>query len=303
MSNYLFIDDSGSKEWRTPYSRDFIDNPPARTKQNLDFWRGNYFVLAGIHITSDLMATLNPLINKKKLEVFGTQYVELHSSNLRNPYQIRKQYLDKYHITNDMLREFIDNFWYPLFENNPIQIIAIIVDKRYFKNFRHIDGKTPLEIASEALFDRTELHPHKDCNIVFDQMDDHIKSAKRDQGKVFEISNTKINLADGKYKNKYSHTSVSFESSANSNFLQLADMVAYNVWRQFVDYGDEWDNHSPIGEHRKLPTYPYFERVSQNFYHSDKNMLNGWGIVKLPDPHNNWLKGWNLNVDDSKNHL
>lgn len=35
---------------------------------------------------------------------------------------------------------------------------------------------------------------------------------------------------------------VSFDNSANSNFLQLADIVAYNVWRQFVEYGDEWDN-------------------------------------------------------------
>ena len=266
MSNFLFIDDSGSKEWKTPYSRDFVIHPPARTAQNLNFWRENYFVLAGIHITSDTMATLNPVIDQEKLRVFGTKNVEMHSVNLRNPYKMKKEYLEKYDITLDQLRDFIENFWYQIYTDYDIQIISIIVDKRYFKNVRH-EGKTPLEIAAEALFDRTELHPHKECSIIFDQMDSQIKSHKHDQGKVFEIASTKINLEDGKYKNKYSHTLVSFDNSANSNFLQLADIVAYNVWRQFVEYGDEWDNHSPEGEHRELPVYPYFERISNCFYH------------------------------------
>ena len=297
MSNYLFIDDSDSKEWKTPYAKDFVTSPPARTAQNLNFWRENYFVLAGIHITSETMAVLNPLIDQKKVEVFGTKYVELHSANLRNPYKVKKEYLDKYHITIEKLRDFIDNFWYPLYTSYPLQIISIIVDKRYFKNLRH-EGKMPLEIAAEALFDRTELHPHRECNIIFDQMDDHIKSKKHDQGKVFEIAGTKIDLANGKYKNKYSHTLVSFDDSANSNFLQLADIVAYNVWRQFVDYGDEWDTHSPEGEHRKLPMYPYFEKISDCFYRDKNNKVSGRGIVKLPDPHNK-QKGWN--ISSSKN--
>lgn len=86
---------------------------------------------------------------------------------------------------------------------------------------------------------------------------------------------------------------VSFDNSANSNFLQLADIVAYNVWRQFVEYGDEWDNHSPEGEHRELPMYPYFERISNCFYHDRNNKVSGCGIVKLPDPYNK-QKGWNI---------
>lgn len=292
MNNFLFIDDSGSKEWKTPYTQDFVDNPPARTSQNLNFWRDNYFVLAGIHVDSDTMAVLNPIIDQKKIEVFGTKYVELHSANLRNPYKIRKEYLDKYHITIEELRNFMENFWYPIYVNYSLQIIAVIVDKRYFKNLRH-DGKTPLEIAAEALFDSTELHPHRECNIVFDQMDGHVKSKKRDQGKVFEIAGTKIDFANGKYENKYSHTSVCFDNSANSNFLQLADIVAYDVWRQFVDYGDEWDIHSPEGSHRRLPMYPYFEKISDCFYHDTDNMVSGCGIVKLPDPYNG-LRGWKI---------
>lgn len=296
MSNYLFIDDSGSKEWKVPYSKDFVDNPPARSSQNMNFWRDNYFVLAGVHITSEKIAEINPMINAKKMYLFGTDKVELHSANLRNPKRLKKDYLDKYNITRDQLNSFINDFWYPLFRSDSIQLMAVIVDKRYYKNYRH-GLHTPLDIAATALFDRTEFHPNRDCNIVFDQMDQHIHSSKNDQGKIIRISNTKINLEDGKYERKYHHTTVSFDNSANSNFLQMADMVAYNVWRQFVDYGDEWDNHSPAGEHRELPMYPYFKLIADNFYHSKDNQVSGWGIVKLPDPYNK-EKPWKIQPDN-----
>ncbi len=291
MANFLFIDDSGSKQWDTPYSREFVDSPPARTSQNRAFWQKNYFVLAGLHINTDTMSKLNPLINQEKQRVFGTKYVELHSANLRNKHRIRKDYLDRFNVSQDDLRQFIDSFWYPLFSQYDLQLIAIIIDKRYYKNPRH-EGKMPLELAVETLFDRTELHPHNDCRIIFDQMDSQIRTTKRDQGKILRISDTKINLNDGKFADKYHHTSVGFEKSANSNFLQLADMVAYNVWRQFVDYGNEWDNHSlNLDEHHKLLTYPYFERISHKFYCNKDGRVNGFGIVKLPDPSNK-KRGW-----------
>ena len=84
-NNFLFIDDSGSKDWETPFSNDFINNPPTRNTTNLNYWRRNYFVLAGLHITSDTLRKLNPLINKTKIKYFGTKHVEIKSEWLRNP--------------------------------------------------------------------------------------------------------------------------------------------------------------------------------------------------------------------------
>lgn len=295
IKHYLFIDDSGSKNWDTPFTQDFVDNPPARTGQNLDFWRKNYFVLGGFHIDTTSIADLDARINAEKERIFGTKFVEIHSTALRSPKNRKKEYLDKFGVTEETLREFVENFWYPLFNEGKMQLIAIIVDKRYYKKFRPIRG--PLEIAVEAMLDRNELHPHKDCTIIFDQMEDEIRSHKRDQGKVFQIADTKINLGDGKFANKYHHTSLSFEKSEKSNFLQLADMVAYNVWRQFVDFGDEWDKHhfDQPDKHRKLATYPYFEKIVNQFLHAEENKrLNGYGIVKLPDPWNGFLRNWYL---------
>ena len=299
--HYLFIDDSGSKNWDTPFAQDFVDNPPARTGQNLDFWRKNYFVLGGFHIDTTAMAELDKRINDKKEEIFGTKYVEIHSTALRSPKNREKEYIDKFGVSEDALRSFVEDFWYPLFDEGKMQLIAIVVDKRYYKKLRPTRGA--LEIAVETLFDRNDLHPDRECTVIFDQMEDEIRSRRRDQGKVFRIADTKIDLGDGKFANKYHHVSLSFEKSEKSNFLQLADMVAYNVWRQFVDFGDEWDKHcySQPEKHRKLKTYGYFERISNQFLHSnDDGRVNGYGIIKLPDPWNGTIRNWYLDDPHKK---
>jgi hypothetical protein len=96
----------------------------------------------------------------------------------------------------------------------------------------------PLELTSQVLFDRVELHPSRKCSIVFDQMDAQIKSITHQQGKIIRIANREVDLRS--FRQKYSHTEVRFERSSNSNFLQLADTAAYNVLRQFIEHGDAW---------------------------------------------------------------
>lgn len=274
--NFFFIDDSGSKDWETPYSDDFKKSPPVRNEANLNFWRRNYFVLAGLHISIDDLKKLNPIINKAKVKYFGTKHVEIKSDWLRNPDQRRKHYLGVYKITKKSLKEFVEKEWYGYFEENKnsMQVQAFVLDKRYFKNKR--TENTPLQILSQVLFDRVELHPHKDCTIVFDQMDDEIKSVTHNQGQILKISSKEIDL--GSYHSKYSHPKPRFEKSRNSNFLQLADTVAYNVYRQFVDHGDLWEDKTA----KSLKTYPYFDRLAPNFY-SKKGKIGGYGVVKVPD--------------------
>jgi len=272
----IFIDDSGSKLWDIPYAQEFVDRPPVRNDNNRNFWLQNYFVLAGVFVDGDTMTRLNPLINEKKWELFRTKYVEIRSSDLRNPHQRRKKYTDKFRVSDDALKEFIDDFWYPLFTNNPqIKVQAVVLDKRYYKNHR---DRLPLAIATQALFDRIELGPNKMSMIVFDQMDAEVKSIQGSQGTILKIANHEIDL--GASFNTYSHTNIVFEESKNSNFLQLADTVAYNIFRQFVEYGDKWDGTIAIDG-----KYSYFERIFGNFYcKGSSNQPKGVGITKLPDP-------------------
>jgi len=274
-NNFLFIDDSGSKDWETPYSRNFVDVPPARNDLNLNFWRRNYFILAGLHISSELVVTLNPHINRLKQDFFGTKYVEIKSVWMRNPGKRQEYYLKPYKISDDNLRDFTER-WYQIFENNRngIQLQAFVLDKRFYRNKRAVF--TPLQMATQVLFDRVELHPSRDCTVVFDQMDREIKSEKHRHGEILKISDKEVDL--GSFQEKYSHHRPRFEKSKNSNFLQLADTVAYNVYRQFVDYGDYWEDKNASA----LKTYPFFERVADNFYNKD-GRIAGIGIVKIPD--------------------
>ncbi|OGG20727.1 hypothetical protein A3D03_05575 [Candidatus Gottesmanbacteria bacterium RIFCSPHIGHO2_02_FULL_40_13] len=273
--HFLFIDDSGSKDWETPYSRTFIDVPPVRNEQNLNFWRRDYFILAGLHISTDLMITLNPQINQLKRDIFGTKHIEIKSVWMRNPDKCKKIYLDPFKISEDDLRKFTEK-WYKVFENNrsDIQLQVFVLDKRFYKNKRSV--YTPLQMLVQVLFDRVELHPSRQCTIVFDQMDREIKSIKHRHGEILKISNKEVDL--GSYQKKYSHYPPRFEISRNSNFLQLADTVAYNVFRQFVDYGDYWENK----EANTLKTYSFFERIADNFY-SKNGRIAGIGIIKVPD--------------------
>lgn len=270
--NFFFIDDSGSKEWDTPYASSFVQSPPTRTDQNLNFWRKNYFVLAGIHIPQTTIAALNPQINTLKEKYFGTKYVEIKSDWLRNPKLRKKTYLDPFNITAETLTQFVEE-WYQIFISNPeIEIQSFVLDKRYYKR----RGHTPLQLLVQVLFDRVELHPHRNCAIVFDQMESEIKSVKNQHGQILKISDKEINL--GSFHAKYSHTPPIFEKSKNSNFLQLADTVAYNVLRQFIDYGDLWED----GKADNLKVYPFLERLTGNFYNKD-GRIAGMGIVKIPD--------------------
>lgn len=278
MSNFFFIDDSGSKQWDTPYSFDFVNSPPARTPQNRKFWQDNYFVLAGIYIEHELVAKLNPIINAKKIEVFGAKHVEIRSVNLRNPQKREKHYLEPFGVTEGQLKGFIENFWYGIFEQHKeaIQVQAVVLDKRYYKNPRAT--QKPLEIATQVMFDRIELHPNKECAVVFDQMDHQVKTKKRDHGQILQIADKTIDL--GSFHEKYSYTSVGFEESKSSNFLQLADTAAYNVLRQFVDHGDKWDEPGQ----KTLPMYPFFERISDNLYCNESTQqVRGYGLIKIPE--------------------
>lgn len=285
MSRFLFIDDSGSKQWGVSFAEELVRCAPARTPENRNFWQGNYFVLAGVYVDSEAIAELNCLINRTKERYFGTRGVEIYSVDLRNPYRLHKKYLRPYGISANELKEFVDEFWYPLFAQYDLKLMAIVVDKHYFCDAQR--RETPLEIAARVLFDQIEKHSCRECRVVFDQMDSQLRSYKNDQGKIFRIVNTEIELDGEKCARKYSRISVVFDRSCNSNFLQLADMVAYNTWRQFVDYGYGGRVDAiGIDGHGKISMYKYFARIVDGFW-GDGDVAGDVGIIKLPKEFDN----------------
>ena len=69
-----------------------------------------------------------------------------------------------------------------------------------------------------------------------------------------------------------------FVNSAYSEMVQIADLVSYNVYRQFREHGDEWEDGSSA---RTLPTYPYFQRIVGKFLCDPENRLQVYGTVTL----------------------
>lgn len=275
MKHYFFIDDSGSKEWETPYSAEFVTNPPARNDANLKFWRRNYFVLAGVHVAHTDIGDINSDINSIKRKYFGTHKVEIKSDWLRNPHQRKKNYLQKFSITEVDLLRFTDS-WYEIISKyiGKLQIQAFVLDKRFFKHKR--EECTPLQRLTHILFERIALDPRVDNNyqIVFDQMQAEIKSRAHEHGQILMVSEKEVGFES--FHEKYAHAEPVFKSSAHENFLQLADTVAYNVWRQFVAYGDEWNEREMF-----ISLYPFFGKLLPNFFHKNGRII-GIGLVKDP---------------------
>jgi hypothetical protein len=60
--------------------------------------------------------------------------------------------------------------------------------------------------------------------------------------------------------------------------LQVADVVAYNVYRQFREYGEEWETRGlPV-----LPSYEWFSRLLEKFRKGPNGRIQGFGVAKIP---------------------
>lgn len=128
----VFIDDSGGQNYTNPFAKEFIHNPPAFERYE-DFWRDNYFVLAGVRVANMNIGDLNTTINEIKKKHFGSHKVEIKSDWIRNKKRRKKFYLDPYGITDadiDAFGQEILSFIEK--ERKYLQIIATVFDKRYY---------------------------------------------------------------------------------------------------------------------------------------------------------------------------
>src|SRR4030095_16884974 len=71
---------------------------------------------------------------------------------------------------------------------------------------------------------------------------------------------------------------IRFVNSAQSELIQVADVAAYNVFRQFKDHGEAWEQRD-LGT---LPTYAYFARLLKKFRADRNGRIQGYGVVKMP---------------------
>lgn len=269
MTNYvIYVDDSGDKDYAT--SPALYGVGPTR-----------YFVFGGVLATQDAASRLAQEIQDLKEGSFGDPRVEVKSNWLRMPQERQKRYLDPYGITEGDLSSFTDDY-YDLINDADIILVAGVVDKLAMQNTYGERAYYPPAIAYELIAQRIQNHigPAGTCLVVMDDMSG--KNPKGSEHKANLVRQHRQMRKSGSQLVKGLHLpalgALRFNNSARSHLIQVADIVGYNVHRQFREHGDAWEQRGLAS----LPLYDPFKLLLPKFRSSAAGQISGYGVVKMP---------------------
>lgn len=264
----LFVDDSGTKE----YSED--------RRYATTGGKTPYFVFGGLLLTPREAGAVARAMRGLKVSTFGTPNVEIKANWLRIGHERKARYLDKYGITDVGLTSFTDDV-YDLINGCDCKLVACVVNKAEVQDQYKKPHYAPA-IAYDCLLQRAQQEMRAsggEIHITIDAMD-----GATPKGRQY-LENLRRQHASLKKHGSPLMRGMSFDCIGGQAFrdsksderLQLADLVSYAVYRQFVDYGAGWED---AGQ-EELPTYEYFERIGSKF-RSNRGRIQGYGIVKFP---------------------
>jgi len=240
----FYIDDSGTKEYG--------DDPN-------QYGRGKsrHFVFGGVLISHSENVKLSSEIIRLKLHYFQDENVEIKSNWLRHPKEQREQYLEPYDITDSWLTEFVDAYYQAII-NADLQFIASVVDKVHMQE-DYDKPWYPPAIAYEYLLQRVELSMRGRgiVTISIDEMTGAPSKGRQYRDNLIKHHDQLKESGSRLFKSidfQCVKGRLKFIDSAISHLIQVADVMAYNVYRQFTDYGDDWERQGL----EVLPTYDYF---------------------------------------------
>ncbi len=268
-SHVLYIDDSGTKE--------YADRPERYDATG----NSRYFVFGGVLLTTDESGRMVERIRTAKKRYFGTDSVEIKSNWLRIPKEREKRYLTYYGLSSDQLRQFVEEY-YEIIASSDLKLVAAVIDKV------HVQEKYPAPwyapaIAYELLIQRvvTELTEPNCVSVVIDDM-----TGATPAGNQYKENLKKHHARLKQFGSRLHGTihcgalagDIKFLNSALSHPIQVADVVAYNIYRQFKDHGDACESLTVD----TLPTYEWFARLGHKFRMGPGKRIQGYGIVKFP---------------------
>lgn len=265
----LFIDDSGTKE----YASDSSQYRPAGNTR--------YFVFGGV-LLSDLEASrLAQTLQAIKVDTFGTPDVEIKSNWLRMPHERSRRYLTPFGLKDENLRSF-SNRYYDTISSADLLLVAAVVDKPEMQRIYPTPWYAPA-MAYEVLTQRIvqEVRLPQIVRTSFDNMSGATPAGNQFRTNLerhhSQLCKEGSRLVKG-LNYGVLHPRLRFLDSARSDLIQVADLVAYNVYRQFVEHGEAWEDSNL----RQLPTYEWFARLGHKFRHDGSGRVQGFGIVKAP---------------------
>lgn len=243
-----------------------------------------FYVVAGVVVPADKVVSLETEIGGLKRAFFRTRRVEIKSNWLRYPAERKKHYLQAFGLGEAKLRLFVDTL-YDWVLAAPVAFIAAVVDKplmlQKYPNPHHPSALGYLLFAQR--YQKFLAQRHSLGAVTCDTVSGASLAGNQWQ-KLLHAQHLHLkkhgcpytgsafpNLAD----------SLFFDDSSHSSLIQLADLIAYNTFRQFKDHGVEWDD--PASE--SLELYSYFARVLPRFRKSQTGVFAGFGVAKMPTRH------------------
>ncbi len=265
-----FIDDTGGKSYSDPYNPRW-ENILKDWRKYRGFAERNFFVLTAVIIDVNAIPTINKSVNLLKFKYFKTTKVELKSVWFRNPTKVKEHYLDIYNIQKADLINFINEYYQLISSNNDIKVLSVVFNKMAFteKNRSKSDGN-PFLKSTQVMFERLTFL-NKPLEVVIDQMENNLKKTKGKNGDMFRVYSKSENFKIDFKLNYKNIIDINFKKSSSENFLQMADLCGYNVFRQYVDFGI----YSDFKER-----YIFFDKIYSNLINQNGNIL-GKGIVRL----------------------
>jgi hypothetical protein len=269
ITHKLFLDDSGNKEYEPSGNYAGSGRTP-------------YFVFGGLIVTPDEAGSVSARMESLKIEAFGQADVEVKANWLKRPTERQKRYLDPFGVSDDDLSRFTERV-YDLIVSARIELLACVVNKQEVQQmYGHRSWYAPA-IAYECVIQRLQLAMEA-CggyaHVTIDDMEGGSPKGRAWKDNLTAHHGTLLRggsrLKRGMTIDRVVGKQPSFRDSAVDDRIQLADLVAYAVYRQFVDYGPEWEAGA-----NSLPTYSYFERLAPKF-RNQSGRIQGYGIVKFP---------------------
>ncbi len=263
---FFYIDDSGQIDYGKKASK--------------------YFVYNALGIESSDWHNINQQVVELKLNTFKTpnaELLEVKSNWLRIPKEREERwYLKK--LNSGELKNFSQGLFDIILQNN-ITLIACVIDKNKMLEKYQQNAYEPNVYAIELLLERISLfmnnnHPDKQAVIVADKCSNEIEAMLN--------KNHVIRRNHGGYTWKNLSSIIEnliFVDSKYSNFIQLTDLCAYNIFHAF--------------EYNK-PGYEFFRKILPKYYCINNGLYKGcilsYGIVYKPMKKNETVKSETLNL-------
>ncbi len=264
----LYIDDSGTKEY----------------SETREYHQGltRHFVLGGVLISHAVAGELSARLQELKEHYFGTAAVEVKSNWMRRPRERRRRYVDAFNVTDEDLISFIDDDYTALLDAD-FRIIAAVVDKLHMQE-EYAKPWYPPAVAYELLVQRAQREMEEQegyFSVEIDIMSGATPN-RRDYGENLRRQHARMKQLGSSLRRgvAFDHLvgNLRFVDSAHSELVQVADIVAYNVFRQFTEYGEEWEAVPGPGASPELPTYEYFSRLIRRFRAGPMGRIQGYGV-------------------------